>query len=98
MSENKYQSSHTRAKLKKRVFAGEPPCYLCGNDIDYSLPPKSAASPEMDDIIPVSKGGDPLDINNLRPVHKSCNGRRGNLDVDIAIRNEQSRRKTSRVW
>lgn len=89
---------HIREKFKKLVFAGEPPCYLCGLDIDYNLPSGLSGSPEMDDIIPVSKGGNPLDRENLRAVHKSCNIRRNNLPVDVAIRNEKNRSKNSRVW
>lgn len=33
---------------------------------------------EADDIIPVSLGGDPFDINNLAASHRICNQRRGN--------------------
>lgn len=28
---------------------------------------------ELDEIIPVSRGGDPLDINNVAPAHRCCN-------------------------
>lgn len=31
----------------------------------------------VDEIIPVSKGGDPLDFANTRPAHWICNARRG---------------------
>lgn len=95
---NKYKSSYSREKLKKIVFDGEPYCYLCNKPIDYNLPAGLPGSPEMDDIIPVSLGGDPLDRENLRATHKKCNIKRGNTPVDIAIRNARENRKTSRVW
>lgn len=95
---SRYVSSHTRAVLKGTVFAGHPDCYLCGDAIDYSLPRGLPGSPEMDDIIPVSMGGNPVDANNLMAVHKICNQRRGNLPADVAQRNAMARRKTSRVW
>ncbi|MBR3328444.1 MAG: HNH endonuclease [Atopobiaceae bacterium] len=31
----------------------------------------------VDEIVPVSKGGDPLDFANTRPAHWVCNARRG---------------------
>lgn len=35
-------------------------------------------SPEVDEIIPVSLGGDPLSRANCRLSHRICNVRRGN--------------------
>lgn len=32
----------------------------------------------MDEILPVSLGGDPLDFENTQPAHWICNARRGN--------------------
>lgn len=31
----------------------------------------------VDEIVPVSRGGDPLDFANTRPTHWACNARRG---------------------
>lgn len=93
-----YGSSTAREKLKKIVFDGNPPCHLCGKEIDYSLPKGFKGSPEMDDIIPVSRGGNPLDPENLRPAHKLCNQKRGNLPATVAQRIERANDRTSRVW
>lgn len=95
---SKYQNHYRREKLKKRVFAGKPDCYLCGEPIDYSLPAGLPGSPEMDDLIPVSKGGDPLDVNNLKATHKACNISRGNMPVDIILRKNRENTKNSRNW
>lgn len=78
-----------RMKVRARLLAMAPPtCPLCKRPIDYSLDwwidPKDGKrkrhpmSPEIDEIIPVSKGGSPTDMANLRVVHRICNQRRGN--------------------
>ena len=33
---------------------------------------------EVDEIIPVSLGGDELDFDNVQPAHRICNERKGN--------------------
>ena len=33
---------------------------------------------EVDEIVPVSKGGSPYDRGNVAPAHRICNERRGN--------------------
>ena len=33
---------------------------------------------EVDEIVPVSKGGSPYDRANVAPAHRICNQRRGN--------------------
>jgi 5-methylcytosine-specific restriction endonuclease McrA len=33
---------------------------------------------EIDEIIPVSKGGDPFDLANCQLTHRRCNQRKGN--------------------
>ena len=33
---------------------------------------------EVDEIIPVSLGGDPLSRENTQPTHRICNERKGN--------------------
>lgn len=67
-----------RTKLRNRVRAMGLPCALCGQPIDYSLPPGDPMSFELDEIVPVSKGGSPYDSANVQPAHRICNQRRGN--------------------
>ncbi|MBQ9022227.1 MAG: HNH endonuclease [Eggerthellaceae bacterium] len=77
-----------RAKIRRRVLAGEP-CALCGKPIDLSAPqtfidPKdgkrkrSPWSLEVDEIVPISLGGSPIDERNCQPAHRICNQRKGN--------------------
>lgn len=45
---------------------------------NYDLPVGHPMSFEVDEIVPVSKGGDPLDFANTQPAHRICNQRKGN--------------------
>lgn len=68
-------------------------CGICGQRIDYSIPPSSTPdSWEPDHIIPVSIDNEyELDINNIRPTHRRCNRARSNKDVlDLG--------QVSRIW
>lgn len=67
-----------RTRLRERVRAQGLPCALCGAPIDYSLPAGHPMSYELDEIVPVSRGGDPLDAGNVQPAHRLCNQRKGN--------------------
>lgn len=92
-------NGHRRTQLRRRVAAQGRPCALCGGPIDYSLPPGHPLSYELDEIIPVSKGGDPLDPDNVQPAHRICNERRGNKLID-ATQSRQVKRPivTSIDW
>lgn len=67
-----------RNAIRERWKAIGAPCAICGGDIDYSLPAGHPMSFEVDEIVPVSRGGDPLDFANTQPVHRCCNQRKGN--------------------
>jgi len=71
-------NGHRRRQLRARVLAEETHCGLCGRPVDTQLPAGLPASPEVDEIIPVSRGGSPYDRTNCRLVHRLCNQRRGN--------------------
>lgn len=89
-----------RDAVEARVRAEETHCHLCGGKVDKTLPAGMPSSPEVDEIIPVSLGGDPLDRDNCRLAHKSCNARRGNMTV-AEFRRRYIRSQplvTSRAW
>ena len=77
-----------RRKIRARWKAIGAPCALCGKPIDYSLgmvvdrrTGKRRPHPMsfvVDEIVPVSRGGDPLDFSNTQPAHWICNAKRGN--------------------
>lgn len=62
-----------RRELRARVFAGSDVCAICGYNVDKTLGPYTPESPEIDEIIPVARGGDPYDFNNLQLTHRKCN-------------------------
>lgn len=79
-----------RTMLRARVAAEGAPCHLCGKAIDYMLPAGDPMCFELDEIVPVSKGGNPLDYANVAPAHRICNQRRGNRGLSSAVRKESS--------
>lgn len=96
-----------RARIKARLMAeagGRPVCHLCGQPIDVRLPAGHPYSFEIDEIVPVSKGGDPFAYSNCAPSHRLCNGRRGNRPMRaLASRSPSAQQgampiRTSRQW
>ncbi|WP_243424813.1 HNH endonuclease, partial [Bifidobacterium saguini] len=52
--------------------------------MDKSLPAGLPGSPEVDEIIPVSKGGSPYSFSNCYLAHRWCNRIRSNHSVEWA--------------
>lgn len=77
-SNPRYSNGSRRRAIRARWRAIGAPCALCGHAIDYTLPAGHPMSFEVDEIVPVSKGGDPLDFANTQPAHRMCNQRKGN--------------------
>ena len=87
MSSNvRNKNGNARRKLRTWLKAQGRPCWICRAfgrpaEIDYSLPARHPWSFEVDELVPVSKGGDPLDRNNVDAAHRCCNQWRGNKSV-----------------
>ena len=84
---NGYRRNQAREWLKSQ----HRPCWICqafgrSGEIDYTLPPGDPMSFECDELVPVSKGGDPLDTRNLAAAHRRCNQWRGNKSVEAVYR------------
>ena len=45
---------------------------------------------EVDEIVPVSKGGSPIDRSNVAPAHRICNERRGNKPIHANKQNDKT--------
>ena len=60
-------------KNKKRIYASQNTCGICGQPVDFSLKWPHPLSPTIDHIVPVIKGGHPSDIANLQLAHFACN-------------------------
>ena len=93
----RYSNGARRRAIRARWRAMGEPCRLCGRPIDYSLPAGHPMSFEVDEIVPVSKGGDPLDFDNTQPSHRICNQRKGNGIVRKG-KPPKSGLPTSRDW
>lgn len=87
------QGTHRGAfeRNKKKIYATQDTCGICGLPVDKSLKYPHPMSPCIDHIIPVSKGGHPSDISNLQLAHWTCNrqksdklvGRESNKAVEV---------------
>lgn len=87
-SNPRYQNWKMRERVRRRTKDMGKPCGICGKPIDYSLgfmidprTGKKRMHPMafvVDEMLPVSKGGSPIDIDNCQPAHWICNARKGN--------------------
>ena len=86
-SNPRYAQYSKRVAVRKRLLATQDTCALCGRPIDPALGMYVGAdgrrhwhpmAPEVDEIVPISKGGSPIDYENVQLVHRSCNQRKGN--------------------
>ena len=71
-------NGHRRDRLRRRVLAAYSHCAECGGLVDKTLPPYDDGAAEVDEIIPVSLGGDPLAWSNVQLTHRGCNRRKKN--------------------
>lgn len=62
-----------RELARARVLATDLPCPICGRPIDRRIRWPDPWCAEIDEIIPVSRGGSPTDLRNLERVHRRCN-------------------------
>ena len=69
---------------KKKIFATQEVCGICGKPVDFSYKYPHPLSPCIDHIIPINKGGHPSDIDNLQLAHWTCNRQKS----DRLIRNK----------
>ncbi len=60
-------------KNKKKIFATQTVCALCGKPVDFSLKYPNPLAPSIDHIVPINRGGHPSDISNLQLAHWTCN-------------------------
>ena len=63
----------TFERNKKKIYATQTVCGICGQPVDFSLKYPHPLSPCIDHIIPIAKGGHPSDLENLQLAHWTCN-------------------------
>lgn len=75
-----------REAARRRVLAMDVPCNICGRPIDPTIPWPDPWSAEVDEVIPVSRGGSPTDLRNLAKVHRRCNQMKSDKSLEWARR------------
>ena len=73
---------------KKIVLATQSICGICGKPVDKSLKYPDPMSPTVDHIIPVSKNGDPISLDNLQLAHRYCNRMKSDKMPEVATKKE----------
>ncbi|MEP7194444.1 MAG: HNH endonuclease signature motif containing protein [Actinomycetota bacterium] len=76
MATDKSARSTTRRDLHRRqIRQSKPPCSICGQPIDYTLPFLHPGEYVVDHVIPIARGG--LDtLENKAAAHRACNSRK----------------------
>lgn len=86
MSKRNPRRRSGRDALVRRVRALGEPCWICGLPIDATLPAGHPLAFELDELVPVSKGGSPVDMRNVAGAHRLCNQWRSNRSVPTVER------------
>lgn len=64
--------------VRKRAIASKDHvCAICGKPIEDGLGMYDPMSMSVDHIVPIARGGDPYDIDNLQLAHRKCNMQKG---------------------
>ena len=66
------RSTTTRDQHRNAIRRTKPPCGICGQPIDYTLPYLDPGEFVVDHVIPLSRGGDDA-LTNKQAAHRSCN-------------------------
>lgn len=100
MGNVRYANGAKRREIRRWLMHTQDTCALCGKPIDKTLRTPHPMSAEVDEIIPVSKGGSPYDRGNVQLVHRICNQRKGNKIYREGERVPASAKPlpTSREW
>lgn len=103
-SDPRSANGHRRRRVRARVLREEDTCWLCGQPVDKSLKTPHPGSPEVDEIVPVSLGGDPFTRAGCHLAHRLCNVRRGNKSREWFLAKYGNRKPvvkpilTERAW
>ena len=86
----RYADYQGRVNTRRWLRSQGRPCWICrafgrSGSIDYSLPARHPLSFEMDELVPVSKGGSPTSRSNVDATHRCCNEWRSNKSVEEVL-------------
>lgn len=71
------RNTSIRDRHRAIIRRGQPPCWICGEPIDYNLPHLDPGAFVVDHVIPLDKGG-PDTLDNKRAAHRGCNRAKSN--------------------
>lgn len=92
------RNTATRDRHRATIARGKPPCALCHEAIDYSLPHTDPRSYVVDHIVPLDRGG-PDTLDNKQPAHRDCNRTKSNKTAEeIAAEHAPRTFVTERTW
>lgn len=85
-------------KNKEIIYRTESVCWICGQPVDKSLKSPDPMSKTVDHRIPVSKGGHPSDLDNLRLAHRKCNREKSDKLFFEIKKPEEKKPDVTRDW
>ena len=97
-SSPRWRNPKRRQAMRIRIMRRGDPCALCGKPVDYALPRGHPMAYELDETIPISRGGSPIDPDNLQATHAICNRRRGDKMPGERLEVISRPMPTSRGW
>lgn len=66
------RSTTIRDRHRKAIAKGTPPCGICGDPIDYTLPYMDPMEFVVDHIVALNRGGSDT-LANKQASHRRCN-------------------------
>lgn len=74
-------NGHRRRELVKRIKANSTHCIICGQPLQPSRKYPDPLSTVIDEDLPRSRGGSPLDPRNCNAAHAQCNAFKGSMTL-----------------
>lgn len=71
------RNTSTRDQHRRAIRRTKPPCGICEQPIDYTLPHTDPLSFTVDHIVPLDRGG-PDTLDNKQAAHRICNRAKSN--------------------